>query len=458
MTAARAHRQSGVGMLELLAALAVGAVLLLGLTGMSDNSLDELRGQQAAYYQAQVVHAAERYMQAHHDEIKAATPTAASVLALSLEQLRAGRFLPAGFADLNAYQQATCVLVRQPDAAAAPGRFDALVVTSGGKPIGDKDLAAVALHAGPGSGFITAREPAFARGASWRMDTTPYRGITCPGGAAAVLQGTAADAGHLASNLFYDGAGQLATDFLYRGAVPGRPELNRMNTPLRMGGAALVAAGDSCLNANGVAEPGLAMDAGTRNLLSCDATGHWNLASSWKAPVEAWGDLPVAGSVRGDVRMVMNLSRAFTFDGTGWAPLALDKDGNLDAPGEVKGRTLRAAQAIESEGSIHAVDHIATDRDLKAGRDLEVQRDANVVRTVAARRIEASSWMAAPSINLTSVKAAGGACHYWEWSDLEGRDVLKFPEGTIVMDTEMRPLICGQDHTFRYANGHYTPN
>ncbi|MGW8393164.1 shufflon system plasmid conjugative transfer pilus tip adhesin PilV [Pseudoduganella sp. HUAS MS19] len=454
---ARRH-QSGVGMLELLAALAVGAVLLLGLTGMSDNSLDELRGQQAAYYQSQVVHAAGRYMQAHHDEIKAATPSAATVLAVSLEQLRAGRFLPAGFTDLNAYQQGTCVLVRQPDAAAAPGKFDALVVTSGGKPIGDKDLAAVALHAGPGSGFITAREPAVARGASWRMDTTPYRGIACAGGAGPVLQGTAADAGHLVSNLFYDGAGQLGADFLYRGAVPGKPELNRMNTQLRFSPDALVAAGDSCVNASGVAEPGLAIDAGTRNLLSCDATGHWNLASSWKAPVASWGDLPVAGSLRGDVRMVMNLSRAFTFDGAGWAPLALDKDGNLDAPGEVRARSLHAAQAIESAGTIHATDHISTDRDLKAGRDLEVQRDANVVRGVAARRIEASSWMAAPSINLTSHKVAGGACHYWEWSELEGRDVLKFPTGTIVMDDNFHPLICGPDHTFRYANGKHTLN
>jgi hypothetical protein len=85
------------------------------------------------------------------------------------------------------------------------------------------------------------------------MDTTPYRGVACSGGTAAVLQGTLQDAGHLVSNLFYDGAGQLAADFLYRGAVPGRPELNRMNTPLRLGGAALVAAGDSCLNASGVA-------------------------------------------------------------------------------------------------------------------------------------------------------------------------------------------------------------
>ncbi len=455
MTARR--RQSGVGLLELLAALAVGAVLLLGLTGMSDNSLDELRGQQAAYYQAQVVHAAERYMQAHHDEIKAATPTAATVLAVSLEQLRAGHFLPAGFTDLNAYQQGTCVLVRQPDAAAAPGKFDALVVTSGGKPIGDKDLAAVALHAGPGSGFITAREPAFARGASWRMETTPYRGITCTGGAGAVLQGTAADAGHLASNLFYDGAGQLAADFLYRGKVLGRPELNRMEVALRLAATALANAGDSCLDESGPT-PGLTIDAGRRELLSCDATGRWMPVSSWKAPVEAWGNLPITGSVRGDVRMVMNLSRAFTFDGSGWAPLALDKDGNLDAPGEVKARNLRAVQAIESEGSIHAVADIASDRDLRAGRDLDVQRDANVVRSVLARRVEASSWMAAPSINLTSIKAAAGVCHYWEWSDLEGRNVLKFPAGTVVMDADMRPLICGQDHTFRYANGNYTPN
>lgn len=450
------HRQAGIGLLELLGALAIGAVLLLGLTGMSDSSLDELRGQQAAFYQAQVVHAADSYMLANHAAIKVATANAATVLAVSLEQLRSGRFLPAGFADQNAYQQNTCLLIRQPDAAGAPGKFDALVVSSGGKPIGDKDLAAVSLHAGSGSGFIAAREPSVARGASWRMDTTPYRGVACAGGSGAVLDGTARDAGHLVSNLFYDGAGQMATDFLYRGVVPGRPELNRMETALRLSGAALANQGDSCLAEDG-ATPGMTLDPKTRNLLTCDTTGHWNFASSWKAPVEAWGDLPMAGSIRGDVRIVMNISRAFTFDGSSWRPLALDQDGNLDAPGEVKARSLRAAQAVESEGTIHAASHISTDMDLKAGRDLEVQRDANVVREVAARRIVASSWMAAPSINLTSEKKAGGICHYTEWSEVEGRDVLKFPMGTIVMDSQSIPLICGYDKTFKYANGTQNP-
>lgn len=81
---------------------------------------------------------------------------------------------------------------------------------------------------GQGGGYISAAAPGIARGASWELTTISYRNVAC--GDTTVLTGAAAnDGGHLVSSLFYDGPGQLSTDFLYRDAVPGRPELNASN-------------------------------------------------------------------------------------------------------------------------------------------------------------------------------------------------------------------------------------
>ncbi|MBB3122336.1 shufflon system plasmid conjugative transfer pilus tip adhesin PilV [Pseudoduganella violacea] len=445
------RKQSGVGLIEVLGALGIGALLMVGLSRMADASIDDLQSQQAAYYQSQVVHAAKRYIEANYDTIKNNTASPSTVLAVSLEQMRAGRFLPAGFADKNAYQQNTCLLIRQPDPANPQGRFDALVVTSGGSAIGEKDLAAASMHAGMGSGYISAREPGVARGASWRMPTDPYRGKVCTGGSTAVLQGNAADAGHLVSNLFYDAASQMRADFLYRDAVPGRPDLNRMTTPLRLGGKALAATGETCAyDSNDVA---LAMDRSSLTLLTCDGSGKWRSASSWREPVMAWADLPASGSSIGDVRMVKNLSRAFTFNGSAWVALAVDQDGNLDVPGRVKARDLHATNHIESDGGIHAADHIESAKNLIARRNLEVAREAKVGRGLEASIVEASVWMGSPTITLSDRQSPGGRCNYLKWSSYDQKEVLYYPHGTIAMDDATRPLICGTDNRFHYANG-----
>ncbi|AKU22893.1 shufflon system plasmid conjugative transfer pilus tip adhesin PilV [Massilia sp. NR 4-1] len=470
----RTHRkQSGMGLIELMGALGIGAMLLVGLTRMANSSLDDLQSQQAAYYQSQVVHAAGRYIKANHDKIKTDTALPGKVIAVSLAQLRTGNFLPTGFAEQNAYKQNTCVLIRQPNPAAAPGQFDALVVTSGGEAIGDKDLAAASMHAGVGSGYIAAREPAVARGASWSIPTDPFRNIACTGSSVVLLRGAAQDAGHLVSNLFYDGAGQLTADFLYRDKITDRPDLNRMTAPLRLGGSALVNINESCRDDLNETKPALALDQQTRKLLSCDANGFWRsaFASSWREPVDAWGSLPSAGNEVGDVRMVTSLSRAFTFNGSTWVALAVDQNGNLDVPGTVTARDLHATNHIESDRGIHAADHIKSDKNLMAGndvladrdikakrnlvteKDLEVKGSANVGYELTALGVEVKGWMSTPQISIFDTFRPGDKCHYQVWSQHDQKYVIAYPNGTVVMDAAYRPLICGLDRVFHYANG-----
>lgn len=48
------RRARGFALIEMLGALAIAALLLAGIAAMMDSSLDDVRAQQAAQYQAQV--------------------------------------------------------------------------------------------------------------------------------------------------------------------------------------------------------------------------------------------------------------------------------------------------------------------------------------------------------------------------------------------------------------------
>jgi len=464
-------RQRGMTLIEVLAALAIGAVLLVGLASLVESSLDDMKGQQTAYYQAQVLDAARRYLDKNSADVATLTP-AGTVLPLTLAQLKAGKFLPDNFAETNPYRQGTCVLVRRPDPVNYAGQFDALIVTTGGDRIGDKDLPSVAMLAGSGGGYVSTTAFGLARGASWNMPTDAFRNVTCPGAANAALRGTKDDGGHLVSSLFYDGAAQQAADFLYRDRIPGKPEANTMRTPLQFGVNGLVTAGQPCLNEANVAAPRVGVDEETRNVLTCSKDGVWALPSSWKDAVLTFEELPVGPSTRaGDVRMVTGSGRAFTYAGGAWVPLAVDKDGNFHVPGTSSAQKMLAAQDITSDGTIHAKDHMTTDRDLHVRQDAFVERNLEVTgdaefkgkvevageveveRGVKAKGFTAEMWMTSPALELWhDGRVAGDPCHYLEYSAYAGREVRVYPHGSIVTDPQKRLLICGNDNKFVYVH------
>ncbi|WP_443112976.1 shufflon system plasmid conjugative transfer pilus tip adhesin PilV [Herbaspirillum seropedicae] len=456
-----AHRQRGIALIEVLGALAIGAALVMGLSSVMDTSLEDVKGQQAAYHQSQIVAAAQKYIAANSASLQSALPAASSLMAVGVPQLIAGKFLATGTLTKNVYGQTPCLLIRQPDPAGAPGQFDALVVTSGGTPIPSKAIAMIAANAGPGGGYISTADPGNARGSNWSNSTAFYRSTTCAGGSN--LSGGSADGGHLASNLFYDGPGQVAADFLYRNAVPGRPELNRMNTPIRMASTALVALGSSCLNSAGVAEAGMAIDSATRGLAVCGAAGVWTSPTQWKNPVASYASLPAAGNSVGDVRMVSGLSRAFTYNGSGWVALAVDQNGDLNVPATMTARNVRTTQNIVADGTIHANQDISTGGSVSADYDVNAAHAVNTVDLYAAHNVvteglQVNRWASSPAFSVgINYFVAGAPCHYSEWDPWEGTNHITFPVGTVVMDANYVPLICGADKTMRYANGTYTP-
>lgn len=350
--------QQGMTVIETLAALAIATMLMLGLSSMVDSSLDDVKGQQTALHQAQVVNAARKYISAHYADLVAGT--AGTVGTITVAQLKTGGFLPDGFSSTNVYNQTPCVLVRQPSS----GKLDALVATYGGQAIPELGLRLMAMQAGQGGGYISSTTPGTARGASWTLVTTDYRNVACDG--ATVLTGAAGnDGGHLVSSLFYDGPGQLSTDFLYRNAVPGRPELNQMNTPIHMvpGSGAQAVENDStdprCTVASGTGK--IAVDAFGR-VLSCQA-GVWKRQGSafWRDPVATYADLPATGNNDGDVRMVTGLKRGFTWNGTGWTALAVDQNGDLQVPGMLTADLVKLNQVVVNNAACSDDGMIARD-------------------------------------------------------------------------------------------------
>lgn len=458
------NKRQGFAILELLGALAIGSIILLGLSRLMDDSLDDLKGTQAAYYQSQVSAAAAKYIGANNQALQTATPTAATVVAVGIADLKAAKLLSTTLSGTNPYGQTPCVLVRQPDPAGHPGQFDALVINTGGQRIADREIAVVAMNAGIGGGYITAANPGVARGASWSIDTSPYRSVACGGGAA--LTGGSADGGHLVSSLFYDGPGQLSTDFLYRNAVPGRPELNRMNTPVRLAGGALATAGSSCLNAAGLAEAAIAIDSATRNFLSCSTGGVWT-GSQWKAPVANWGDLPAADNLAGDVRMVSGLSRAFTYNGAQWVALAVDNQGNFTVPGAITTATLTASQSITSQGTISATDAINSGTDIVAQNNMKAGHNINAENSIYAlndvqgnfvyanQGVASQGWVYGEHMELFGRMNPGDICNYT--IIVGGAPLIPYPTGSIIPGPNAIPLACSDDNTFRYANGTYNP-
>ena len=336
--------QQGMTVIETMGALAIATMLLVGVSMMIDSSLDDVKEQQTARHQEQVVNAASKYISANYADLVAST-AGGTTATITIEQLKAGGFLSNSFSSTNAFNQTPCALVRQP----ASGKLDTLVATYGGMAIPDRDVPMVAILAGQGGGYISAAVPGTARGASWEMTTTSYRNVAC-GGTTVLTGASANDGGHLVSGLFYDAPDQLSTEFLYRNAVPGRPKLNQMNAPIHMvpGTNAQAIENDAmdprCTAASGTGK----IAVGTfGQVLSCQE-GVWKHQglSFWKDPVAAYADLPITDNNVGDVRMVTALSRGFSWNGTSWAALAVEQSNNLLMSGMLTANLVKLNQTV----------------------------------------------------------------------------------------------------------------
>ncbi len=422
------QKQRGFTIVELMAALLVAAMMFVGISSMIDSSLEETKAQQAGLYQSQVVAAASQYVTNNYEALAAAPLNV--TLPVPLAALVAGGLLPAGVQAANPYGQSACVLVRPRlrDAAqpAGPVVLDALVVGEGtvAQEIPERNLAFAAARSGRGGGFISARNPGAAQSSSgtWALNAATVPTLAAFAGAKCSANAVAK--GSLSSALFFDGPGQ-PVDFLYRDAVAGRPELNRMNAPIGMANGALATELAAC-----GADAAIAVDAVNRNLLTCNGAGLWQRAynSSWKAPVDSFAALDaLVGSAVGDVRMATDIGRAFTYMGPvkKWAALAVDQNGDMVVP-----------------------HNLAVQNDLDVARDAKIGRDATVAKHVQAHSLTVEDYVWAQTYTIGARYKQGDQCHLWlgEYNQNGGKIYVNVV-GTIVLDNVNAnawnvPMIC----------------
>ncbi len=214
----------------------------------------------AARQMRDVTHAAKGYITTYAAAIEG-TATATAPVTITVPMLVNTGFLPAGFGQTNPYQQTWEVQVLQP----SPGDLQALVLSQGGVPIQPAETPRIGAEEGGSGGSVQANGTAQGSFGSWQVSLADY---TNPG------------VGHVASLIDYSN-GQLQSDYLYRTAVPGEPQLNTMQTNLDMGtnnitnaqnvsangtlGTGTNGSLNAYLNSGGVVYAGDQMELGTAN-------------------------------------------------------------------------------------------------------------------------------------------------------------------------------------------------
>lgn len=233
------------------------AISLLSAIGARHlaSRMDSQNYQIAAQQQQVVADAAARYIKDNFNAVlAAATPTTPAQI--TVEMLRNTRYLPEGFSATNAFGQGFLALARSP----VPDQLESILITTGGENIDEIGTREIAENLGGTGGFIPANNSTIVQGirGGWQITLSNF-GIS-PG------------VGHTASALFLQD-GSLANDYLYRNAIPGKPELNRMNTALDMGNSDVNNAAH--IKASGSVTAAGEISASTARMSGETYTGNW---------------------------------------------------------------------------------------------------------------------------------------------------------------------------------------
>ncbi len=261
-----ATAQRGITLLEVILGLAILAAASVGLNQLANRFSADARAAIAASQLRTFGEAARSYIKDNYAAVQAVASATTPAL-IDVATLTAAGKLPAGFSATNSYGQSTCALVFEP----AANRLQALVLTEGGTPVDDPTLGSIAAALGGSGGGVYATAPDQIRGSAggWSLaaigfdNLANHLGRRCDGSTGAVRLA----AGHAVMALWFDN-GDAAAPFVMREAVPGRPELNAMNTPLVMNAARTL--GAACTTSGAIAQDG------SGRVLSCQASA-WRL-------------------------------------------------------------------------------------------------------------------------------------------------------------------------------------
>ncbi|MHB1764556.1 MAG: shufflon system plasmid conjugative transfer pilus tip adhesin PilV [Gammaproteobacteria bacterium] len=226
------RKQRGLTLIEVLFAVALGSLLLVSVLSLAEQGTREMREAAAGAQLKELGHAVESYVMNHYAAL-AASATATQAVAVPLESLISGGYLPSGYTGVNPYADRYTLYVLEPKS----GDLAALILGSGGfswrndpadNHYADVVIPGAAQAGGPEAGYVATgdvpgevHDSLVGAYGGWSFSIA-QTSIPNPG------------PGHLV--LFeYFSMGTFRSDALYRVAVPGHPELNEMSTRLDMG-------------------------------------------------------------------------------------------------------------------------------------------------------------------------------------------------------------------------------
>ncbi len=328
------HKEAGFGVGSLLGGLAIVLLLYQGFEPMLARHRATPTVNEAAAHMDKVSLAAAQYVKDHYSDLTSSLALNGGARTITLATLKDSGYLSPTLADRNPYGQAYTLRVRyatQGSGSNTRNVLEPLVVTEGGRPIADNELLRIAgkLNAG---GTIRSNSPNIAIGNSggWEAALANYGGS--PG------------AGHLAVGMFFSDAGMIA-DYLYRKQVPGRPEVNQMNTAIDMEQNAItdvssIQTGEAHLTrivteASVCAPAGAIARNSVGNPMVCQG-GQWTQTATlnW---LPNQGQRMQITAANGQSMWLQNLNGKFRWVDSNWTKelASVDQAGNLRAAGRV---------------------------------------------------------------------------------------------------------------------------
>ncbi|MCV9965054.1 shufflon system plasmid conjugative transfer pilus tip adhesin PilV [Pararhizobium sp. BT-229] len=370
----QSRRLRGSNLMDTVATLAVVAVLMVLFLSMQQGETDRIAAKNTADKLTTIGEAAKRYLSANYSTLLASTaggPVAIEVGRTSItdpvpaNSLQGKNFLPAGFIDVNGFQQNTALLVRRANATT----LDAMLTTYGGREIPDRMLGTMAKLIGPAGGYVPSQYPLAADAGNILGIGGGWRSATAAWGAAA----TRPDTGTIQMTMNFED-GSLLKDYLYRNNV-GDPEANRMRTDIDMYKNGIKTIG----KLSGVADP---TSGGGNAVIIGDAASPETL----RATRDIWADRNVraTGYVRADSVRSDTYVEAQSYVKAGTDVIAdrnvtaannVTAGNNVVAQNRVQGKTVVARKAADGSGGDITADGDATVAgDLTAGRiDLDAK-------------------------------------------------------------------------------------
>lgn len=300
----------GFTLIEVLVAIAILAILIPQGLNYFNLYLNQQVTQISAQHQKSVQTAAAKYVEMHYAQLLAGTLPRV----INIDELRGNGLLNQDWFKcgdvpchsgnaigqgvlLNPFSQKYKIVIRSYPLGGKT-ILDALLLTEGGQKIPIGDLVSISRAVGAAGGYTEAGK---AIGTFNLWETT----LSAFGGGANVGDG------HLASALIVADGASRSNDFLYRSAVPGKPQLNRMNTDLDLGG-------NSIRGVNSISATG-PLSAGDIDVGSINSKGNIsgvNIAS--QGSVTAGGDVSSSGAVTANSDIRTNSGWLITQGNQGW--------------------------------------------------------------------------------------------------------------------------------------------